>query len=163
MVLDTTIAGSAADSYLSVAEADARATADLGRHAREWLAATRDQKEAALRRATRDLDTFVGVVAAPYVSTQSLLFPRSVDVLGAAFVPEPVAQACYEQAAFLLRNADLIDDAASRRAQGLSSFANPDGTGGSLDTNYTGDIAPRARKLLGYVLDGAIVATIVSR
>lgn len=170
MALDVTVAGAAANSYLTVAAADALATADLGRQAKEWLAATVDTKEAALRRATRDLDDFVETVPSRWsydpalgVPLQSLLFPRGIDALnGVPFIPVNVARATYEQAAYLVRNADVIDDAAARRAQGLDNFSNPDGTGGSLTKTYMGDISPRARRLLGGFTEAAVIAQIVT-
>jgi hypothetical protein len=168
-VIDATVAGSAANSYLTIEAADAYARADLGRDAKAWLGATDEMKEAALRRATLDLDDYVERVDSRWsydpalnVPLQTLLFPRGVDSLGGVpFIPDGVARATYAQAAFLLRNADVIDDAASRVAQGLSNFANPDGTGGTVAPNYRGDIAPRARRLLDQYTASAMIATIV--
>lgn len=165
-MLDVTVAGPSANSYLSVADADALADADLGKNAKRWLSATTDEKERALLRAARDLDDYVERVAARYdeITPQALLFPRSSDVLNnVAFIPGSVARAAYEQASYLMVNADQIDDAASRRAQGLANYSNPDGTSGSLATEFgDGLIGPRARRLLDRLTGGAVIAEIVT-
>lgn len=164
MVLDATVAGASANSYLTVAAADAFAASDLGRNRDAWTTATADDKEAALIRATQEIDDEVGRVTAPLTETQVLLFPRLVDqVSGAGFIPTRVGRAVYLQAAHLLRNSKVLDDAAAFRARGLSSFANPDGTGGTLadDENY-GRLAPGVRRLLGEFTEGAVIATIVT-
>jgi hypothetical protein len=170
-VIDATVAGASADSYLTVDEADALAIADLGRQARQWLASDLDTKEAALKRATRDVDDFVDVVpsrwsydAATGAPLQALLFPRGGDALeGVPFIPSTVVRATYEQAAYLILNADAIDAAASRRAQGLSNFANPDGTGGTLSTDpHAGRLAPRVERLLTRLSGASVIAEIVT-
>lgn len=56
MALDATIAGAAANSYLTVAEADARAANDPI-SGETWQAAALDEKERALVTATDDVDT----------------------------------------------------------------------------------------------------------
>jgi hypothetical protein len=130
------VPGSAsANSYLSVAEADALAAAlGLGRAATKWTAAASGLKEKALIRATSEIDAFIATAGSPWSSAQSLLFPRLVDfavVLGEAtpFIIENVRKATYEQAVHLLLNADLIDDANTRRARGLIQFSDDDGSG----------------------------------
>ena len=155
MALDATVAGASANSYLTVAEADALAQADLGPQADRWLHAstTTAAKEKALQRATRELDAYVERLGVGRYSTdQSLLFPRSIDVSGdpeVPFLPTTIRQAAYEQAAFVLSNALALDEAASRRAKGWFSYSNPDGTGGSLAADpLFGRLAPSVQGLL---------------
>lgn len=152
MALDATVAGASADSYITVAEADAFAAVRLGRFAEQWrdAATTTDTKEDALKQATSDLDAFVRVTA-PYSDLQALVFPRAVDIDASdvAYIPRRVKEACYEQAAYVLATAELQDDAAERRARGLFSFQEDSGTGGTIavDADF-GRLAPRAHQLL---------------
>ena len=81
MTLDATVGGTSADSYLDVATADGLAAADIGRAATAWAAASTDSKERSLKRATREIDAYLrssGI--ARYSASQSLLYPRAVDV-----------------------------------------------------------------------------------
>ena len=154
MALDTTVAGASANSYISVAEADAFAADRLGPFATKWLSGglTADQKENALITATRDVDAHVHPLT-QFSTTQRLLFPRDVDYTGTTvltpFIHRAVKEATFEQAIFLAANAEILDNAATRRAHGLYAFNNPDGTGGSLavDPNI-GTFSPLAHKLL---------------
>jgi hypothetical protein len=168
VALDVTVAGAAANSYLSVADADAFAASDVGPARDKWLTATLDEKERALIRATADIDGFVARVAHPFVVNppyQALLFPRAEDVLsGVAYITRAVQMGTYVQAAFLNNEgARLLEDSAKFRARGLSNFSNPDGTGGSVATNADdGVIHPRVARLLGEYTGGAIIGTIVT-
>ncbi len=130
MVLDATLAGAASNSYLTVAEADALAGADLGEEPETWLAAPLDRKERALIRATRECDRYKGVVGERYSLTQALLFPRVSDIDGTAIVylNPNIRLACYEQATYVLHNADILDRAATRRAHGIGSSQDDDGS-----------------------------------
>lgn len=152
MALDATPAGAASDSYLTVAAADAFAAADLGRHATAWAAASTDQKERALKRATRDLDSHIGTVFAQFDpdTPQALLFPRSrdTDTNGNPVIPVVLKKATYEQAIFVLAAADVLDDAGTRRARGLSNFAEPNVSGQHADDPGYGTIAPRALRTI---------------
>lgn len=155
MAIDATVAGASANSYLTVAEADALAASDLGPQAERWVAAatTVDLKERALRRATREIDAFLADhPVARYSLTQTLRFPRSTDITGdpaTPFLPRTLKDATYEQAAYLVSNAKLLDEAASRRAHGLFSYSNPDGTGGSVSVNPAfGRLSPDVEALL---------------
>lgn len=151
MALDATVAGASANSYLTVAAADALATADLGRQSALWLdAATTDAvKEAALQRATREIDGHFPTTGmwVRYDADQALLYPRPQDATGSPLTPyiHPAVQlACYHQAAYLVKNADAIDDAAARRARGLFSFSDSEG-GGSVAIDPTfGLLSPQA-------------------
>ena len=166
MVLDATLAGASANSYLTVAEADAEALVELGKNAKAWNEATVEQREAALIQATEDIDYTVGRVSATYSPAQRLLFPRVTDLIVGTSTPElprRIKSATFLQAAHLLRNADLMDDAASFRARGLSSFSNPDGTGGTLsDDPRAGRLHPRVDVLLDEFSAGSVVGTIVT-
>jgi hypothetical protein len=136
MTLDATVGGATANSYLTLAAADAMADEDFGRQADAWKAAAVSSKEAVLKRATREISSFLADIGgARYSSTQALLFPRAVDVAGnpaLPYLPITLLQATYQQATYVLENAKLLDDANSRRARGLFSYSNPDGTGGSI-------------------------------
>lgn len=164
MTLDATVAGASANSYLTLAAGDAYADVDLGRLRDAWRAASIEEREAALIRATSEIDDEVGRVDVAYSTTQARLFPRYVDQANSiAFIPTKVARATWRQAAFLLKNAKVIDDAASFRARGLSNFANPDGVSGALaDDESYGRLEPSVRKLLGEFTDGAVIGTIVT-
>lgn len=126
MTIDTTVAGTSADSYLTVAAADLFAAADLGPEVTTWLAAVTGDKEKALKRATREIDGFLRTGWSMYLSTQALLFPRSLDVSGSTpFIPRKVQLACYEQATFVLKNAAVMDNARTRRARDVASASEP--------------------------------------
>lgn len=165
MAIDATISGASSNSYLTVAEADSFANSDLGQNAKDWLSATDDTKEAALIRATDEIDGEVGRVSASALTTQALLFPRYTDrnAAGALILPSRLKRATYLQAAFLLKVADTLDRAAEMRARGLSNFSNPDGVSGQLsdDVNF-GRLHPRARILLGDFTEGSVIGIIVT-
>jgi hypothetical protein len=127
VALDATVAGAAANSYLTLAAADALAADDLGPEAAAWLSQADDAKrEAALRRATRELDAYLRTGWARYSAAQALLFPRLIDQdASGALLPRNVQLACYEQATYVLANAAVMDRANSRRARDLASAAEP--------------------------------------
>jgi hypothetical protein len=129
VTIDATVSGPAANSYLTVADADARAATDLGRDLAAWYAADEPTKEAALIRATVDLDTFKRSPAeSKYAPAQARRFPRSTDVSGGvSFLPVLLLDATWAQAKYRLDNADAFVDARSRRARGYSSFSGDDG------------------------------------
>lgn len=150
MAIDATVAGATADSYLTVADSVALATADIGPFAESWAVAAAVNQEKALKRATREIDAFVDISSARYSTTQALLFPLEVDVVDdVPFLPQVIKLATYEQAAYLLANAKIIDEAATRRAHGHFSYQNPDGTGGSLAVDsFFGRLSPDVEALL---------------
>lgn len=149
MALDYTVGGAAATSYLSVAAADELNADRLGPQASTWAAAADGEKEKALIQATADIDGAV-VVGLPYSIDQALRFPRAidVDVDDAPLIPSRVARATYEQAAYLLANAQLLDDAAARRARGMYTFDEPEVSGTIALDGKLGLLAPRAEALL---------------
>ena len=151
MALDTTVAGPNADSYISVAEATEFASRSLSGFAASWTAASAERKENALRQATADVDVHIRSTT-PYLSTQRLAFPRDRDYSGdpaAPYIEWRVKQATYEQAAYLLANQKLIDDAARRRARAMFSFSEEDGPSGTIAIDPAiGLFSPAAAALL---------------
>ena len=166
MAVVTTVAGASSNSYLDVAGADALAASELGNNARAWASLTIEDKEAALMRATAEIDEFVGAGLPSYTQGQALVFPRAGDVVIGTYTPEipvRVKRATFLQAAYLAANADLLDEAASRRARGLVNFSNPDGTGGTISEKRDfGRLYPRAEALVADVAGGAVVGWIVT-
>ncbi len=166
MPLDVTVGGAAADSYVSIVEADGFAASDLGVFAKAWNEAPIEDKEAALRRAAREIDAYVGISPAEAYAygVQALSFPRVVDLnplTGAVLIPSRVKFGQYLQASFLLAAAPQIDEAALRRAKGFSSYVNPDGTGGQLSESVAfGRYHPDFAATLGRFDEGAVVAII---
>ena len=74
MALDATTGGASADSYLTVADADAFAAVTL--HTAGWDSATDDDKAAALQQATRQIDLFVAWCGEVATDGQALAWPR---------------------------------------------------------------------------------------
>lgn len=130
MAIDATVAGANANSYLTVAEADAFAADDLGPDVDDWRDnAALDEKESALKLATIDIDADYGRPESPYLATQTLRFPRTLDLLaGAPFLLNAVKRATWEQAKYRWANRQAIADARARRAQGWSGKADDDGS-----------------------------------
>lgn len=163
MTLDATPGGPNSNAYLTVAEADAIALEQgLGRAVENWLATatTTADKERALIRATSEIDAYMGAAGTPANYSQALLYPRAgvdVDGLGAPYLPHDLEMACFEQAVHVLANADQIADADTRRARGLISFSDDDGSGSVVSVKPEfGMIASKAlaylRSLRGFGL-----------
>lgn len=150
MPLDVTPGGSASDSYLSLADALAYATSDLGLYADGWQAADNATREKALRRATRDIDRYVGSTVEPYADGQKLAFPRweDVDATGLPIIVPRLQEATYQQAAYVLHNSEVIDQASTRRARGLTNFTEPNVSGQVADSATYGKLAPEVEALL---------------
>lgn len=150
MPLDVTPGGSASDSYLSLADALAYANADLGPYADGWIASDDTTREKALRRATRDIDRYVGSTTEKYAVDQALAFPRweDVDSTGSPLIPVKLEQATYQQALYVLANAPVLDAAATRRARALSNFTEPNVSGTLADGATFGKLAPEVEALL---------------
>jgi hypothetical protein len=166
MAVITTVAGDDANSYLSVAEADTQAASELGKLPKEWLSATTELKEAALIRASAEIDEYVGSALIPWAVGQALRFPRwdDVDVDGVPLIPKRVGRATFLQAAYMLANAEILDAADAFRARGLTSFSNPDGTGGQLSDDASfGRLHGDVKRILGDVTGGVVIGTIVTR
>ena len=146
MALDATIAGASANSYLTVAAADALAADDLGRFAEAWKLAPLDKKERALIRASREISARYGPTVR-FSAAQALAFPRSIDATGAvpvAFLQGDLVRAAYEQAIYLITVADTLDGAAMRRAQGTFTASDDNGSYSLASDPQLGRIAPEA-------------------
>lgn len=151
MTLTATPASETADSYLTVAAADALAAADLGREAEEWIAADLAVKEAALKRATREIDAHVATGWPPHDPDQALLFPREQDVDGAgeAYIPRKIELATYQQATYLLKNIDALVAMNAHRSSG--GEVDPEASYGIDPANGPSVISPMAlHYLAGY-------------
>lgn len=154
MALDATVAGPAANSYLTLAAADAYAANDPISGA-EWLAASDAAQEQALIAATADVDLYQRAAGTRYSAAQALLFPRDVDVASSvAFLLSDVKRATYEQAVYLLVNHELIADAASRRARALFNFSDYDGSGQPAMNPSFGLYAPKMTEYLARIGSG---------
>lgn len=150
MALDATVAGAAANSYLTVAEAEAFAATDPVAGAK-WLTATLDEKEQLLVAATADVDLYRKSVGPRWLTTQARLFPRLADAVGDPLVPFlllDVKRAAYEQAVYLQANGHLIAAAASNRASGHLSRSDSDGGWTSAINPTFGLYAPRMTEYL---------------
>lgn len=152
MTLDATVADADANSYLTVADADAFADADLGPDVDAWNAATDADKERALQLATADIDAAYGRISLLFTADQALVFPRDVDAsAGTPFIPAAVARATWEQAKYRFANQKLFAAARARRARGLASFSDDDGSGTmSLHPEMEG-LSTAAQRLLGTI------------
>lgn len=129
MALDATPAGTAADSYLTVADADALAGEDIGPEVDAWVSAatTVDRKERCLKRATREIDTYLRSGWPRYAAAQALRFPRSSDVAGGEpFIPVDLQRATYQQAIYINKNATILAAANRRRARNVTTASEPD-------------------------------------
>lgn len=157
----TTPASATANSYLSIDEADTFADTDIGTYAEAWRASgDADQKARALIRATRDIDRYVGRVAASYVVGQALVFPRNLDLVDEVpIIPTGLKHATYLQAVYLFSEAETIDKASTQRARGLSSFAEPN-VSGSLVTDGSYLLAPTVDAALLEYREGSVVGWI---
>jgi len=87
MSLNATPGGAIADSYCTVAEADAYWAARLNHDT--WDGASTDDKERALKWATRQLDVMFEWVSWPNSTTQALQWPRQgcIDILYLSIIP----------------------------------------------------------------------------
>ena len=156
MVLDATVAGAAAESYLSVADATALATNDYGPEREWWLGAGGEDQELALKRATAEIDDSLRTGWARYDSSQMLLFPREIDYVDPdPYIPTRVLRATYFQAAFLLKNAKVIAGAGIRKARGMSNSSEPNMSYTQAQESEVMVLSPRALTALeGYRRSG---------
>lgn len=133
-----------ADSYLTVATADSLAGDDLGPEADSWRRAELALKEAALRRATREVDSRVATGWPPYDGDQALVFPREIDTdaAGDALIPRKVVLATYQQAIYVLKNRDTLAAMNAHRAR--QGETDPDASYGVDPANGPSIISPMA-------------------
>lgn len=149
MTLDATPAGADANSYLTVAAADALAGEDLGPERDVWLKADVELKDRALMRATREVDGYVATGWDPADADQALLFPREtidVDAAGDAIIPRKVVLATYQQALYLLKNKDVLAAMNAHRAR--AGDVDPDSAYGVDPENGPSVISPMAMHYL---------------
>src|SRR4051812_28028099 len=148
MPLNVTPGAADAEAYVSVDEANTLVDSEgIGRSSAKWDELPLTDKEKCLRRASRDIDRYKGRAGVPFLEGQPLLFPRTqdVDALGDPYVLTAVKRATIHQAIYLAANADLIDDAAQRRARGLVTFQDDDGSGSIIGVDpQFGRLAPEA-------------------
>lgn len=177
MPFDSTIAGPTANSYAPVAEADTYFAShwDTAK-ANTWVALQQAQKERLLMSGTSRLETLrvldqeIGGSIMPlptalwpdvsffngqimrYDAEQALQFPRNIDVKltsGAytPFIPEPVKEALFEQAIYLMA---INEDVLAAQALGLEKQSAQAGTVNTYES-YTGrgtTLAPMAVDLM---------------
>jgi len=121
MALDATVNGSSADSYVSVADADAYHDNHL--YASTWTSASTANKEKALKMATRILDEKIDWVGTKATEQQALGWGR-YDVtdegytVSSTIIPQPIKNATAEFARHLI-GSDLTGNADGK---GLSSL-----------------------------------------
>lgn len=130
-----TAGASNANSYLSVAAADELANLYLG--TLNWASASTDNKSRALIMATRYLDelSYVGDKAA---TTQALLWPRSDADCGdwsfsSTEIPQPVKQATFDLAEYLLGNSDALLGSGAGSAELIPGIPNANLKSASVD------------------------------
>lgn len=149
MALVATVGAANADSYITLAEADAYLAARFGTAA--WDALSDDDKEKALRQATREVDRHRFRGSKAFVDG-SLQFPRYEQSEALTVNPRSVREACAEQALWIAANAANggRSDRQKLQADGVQAWAVGDasetlgpGGGGSLSP-----LCPDARALL---------------
>ena len=112
MALDATLGGASANSYVTVAEADAYFATSFGRTA--WGSASAENKEIVLIESTRLLDLLVSWKGYVKSDTQALRWPRTYvpnidgryleSYISDSIVPKDVKNAVFELAYSLLSN-----------------------------------------------------------
>lgn len=153
MTLDATVAGISANAYIAVATADGFAgDEDIGAEAARWLdvGTVTATKEKALKRATRELDAYLRSGWPPYSTSQALLFPRAVDLNPSSqpIIPRAIQRACYQQAIYLVANADVLAAANTRRARGMSSASEPNVSFTESPDDGSNELSPQALQYL---------------
>lgn len=148
MTLVATPGSATADSYLTVAAADALAGDDIGPERDAWSKADADLKDRALLRATREVDAYVATGWSPYSSDQVLVFPREIDVNaeGDPFIPRKVVLATYQQAIYILKNREALATMNAHRAR--AGDVDPDSAYGVDPANGPSVISPMAMHYL---------------
>ena len=130
---ESEVVGSA-DAYLSDTEADALMVSRPTNAS--WTAATADQKNEALKEATRRIDSLI-LRGTKYEYDQALEFPRIIDGVTVgdsdqdAEVPTPVLWACLEEAIAII-GAGTSGSLKDLQEQGVSSMS----IGGKLSYSF---------------------------
>jgi len=135
VTVDATIGGAAANSYLTVADADAIAEYRLGTLA--WSTATTDNKGRALIQATAYLDQ-LGYIGSKATTTQALLWPRSDAACGewsftSLVIPGPVKTATFDLANELLTTPTLLTGGNASLNELIPGIPNADLKSASID------------------------------
>jgi len=113
IAFDATVGGANANSYATVAQADAYSLANLNRSA--WLTATDTIKQTALTMATRLLDERIRWNGSKVTSAQRLRWPRmntynaDGEAVGSTVIPEGVTNATAELAFWLITGDRVAD------------------------------------------------------
>ena len=111
MAIDSTVGTPTANSYASVAEADAYFVDMFNRPL--WASAVQATKEALLVTASRTLDMYIDWMGYPVSDVQSMGWPRNYayDKVGLAYsnsaIPMPVKFATYELAYYIIQNGEV--------------------------------------------------------
>ncbi|NBV46900.1 MAG: hypothetical protein EBR86_15000 [Planctomycetia bacterium] len=153
VTVDATIGGAAANSYLTVADADAIAEYRLGTLA--WSTATTDDKGRALIQATAYLDQ-LGYIGSKATTTQALLWPRDYAECGDwsftnAVIPGPVKTATFDLANELLTTPTLLTGGNASLNELIPGIPNADLKSASIDVlsvEFRGGGAPIVRDCL---------------
>lgn len=148
MTLVATPGAADANSYLTVAGADALAEVTLGNEATGWLDADDEAtKERALITATRDINAYLRSGFGRHTSDQPLRFPRTTDVdaAGDPVIPTDIEHATFYQAIYRLRNHAVMAAANRRRARGTRSESEPNRSYAEFEKRSASDrMAPDA-------------------
>lgn len=102
-MLDATVAGASADSYVTLVDAEAYFAARVGVDAWDALA-TDEDKERVLRQATRHIDR-LRFRGCKLTTAQALQFPRDVQEEPTDEIPRAVQDACCEEALWVATHA----------------------------------------------------------
>jgi hypothetical protein len=127
-MIDATVAGGLANSYLTVAAADALAEREASDdpEVSAWLSAHFDDKQRWLIRATSEIDAELLTGWRAYTVGQALLFPREIDIIGTGpYIPTRIARATFYQAIYLAANSKTLGRARARRARDLQMSTEP--------------------------------------
>lgn len=149
-----------ANSYLSVADCDTYWTdraGDAAGYATAWAAATTDQKQAALIRATAYLDAmYEWATGVKYDEDQGLAWPRSGSIdrhgydIDQDVIPQPIKDAVAELAARAL-SADLGGGDQGREMTTVSA--------GSVSVSYRPGSDAKTYPLVDAILRGLIIGS----
>lgn len=122
MALDATVGGASANSYLTLAAANALFAARVG--SSTWSAATDEEKSAALQQATRELDLDI-TAGCKADSAQRLAFPRADQDEPLSEIPADVQWGCAEQAIWVLAHAASggVSSRQELQAEGVVAFS----------------------------------------
>lgn len=155
-IIDATVAGASSNSYVTLPFADGYFADTL--EAREWLAASPEDRSRALISATRKIDEEFRYYGSPCDTTtpQALKFPRDSDrdAQGSPEVPDGIEYATCELALHLVRQQTSPDlaDREKLQEQGVRGFA-VDGISERYGPGVWDNFPRRVRKLLRPFID----------